>query len=600
MISVVYAVHNEEAVLARSLESVSEWAGEIVIVDGESTDKTVEIAAGYGARVISTTNKANFHINKQMAIDAAKGDVILQLDADEVVDNQLREFVLWVDRERPAEYAAWQLRRRNLFLRHWLRKGGQYPDMVIRLFYAGQAYLPQKDVHEQMVVEGKVGTATGHLLHFANPDLASYFRKFNTYTSFKAQQLAEQKIPVNWRNFWIYCLWKPFVTFWSLFLRHRGYVDGLAGFLFATFSGWHHLVAYCKYVESQRPEPDGKVSVFYPGNEAEKQAARGVGRAAAWLIAAQKKLELVHLSEHAKKAQVIHYPFFDLYKKTLLPVGKEQKLVVTVHDIIPLLFPKDYPVGWRGRWTYWGQKKRLRRADMIVADSECTKKDVSEKLKISAEKIEVVYLAANPDLRPASEEQIRKVKLSYALPEKYCLYVGDINFNKNLAQLIKAVKFLPEEIELVLVGKNFVPAQIPEWITIQEQLDLSEVRSRVKFLTAISDDDDLAAIYGGALAYVQPSYYEGFGLPVLEAMKCHAPVVCHANSSLTEVGGEYVFYSESLRGEDFAEAIKKVAALTPAKRAEWIKQAEQWQSQFSWEQTASKLVQVYEKVVGTN
>lgn len=600
MISVVYAVHNEEAVLARSLESVHNWADEIIIVDGESTDKTVEIAAGFGAQVITTTNKTNFHINKQMAIDAATGDVILQLDADEVVDSSLREFVKWVDRERPNDCVAWQLRRKNLFLRRWLQKGGQYPDMVIRLFYAGKAYLPQKDVHEQMEVKGKVGIAEGHLLHFANPDLTSYFRKFNTYTSFKALQLAQEKVPVNWKGFWHYCCWLPTKTFWSIWLRHRGYVDGLAGFLFATFSGWHHLVAYCKYVESTRPEPDGKVTVYYPGNEVEMAAGRGVGRFAQWLIATQKQTGSIHIVNKRRQAQVIHYTFFDLYKKTLQLPRKGQKLVVTVHDLIPLLFPKDYPVGIRGKWNLWRQKRCLKKADMIAADSQATKDDLVNKMRIKPEKIKVVYLAANPGLAPQAAEQIAHVKKSYALADKYILYVGDINFNKNLAQLIKAVKFLPSNIELVMVGKNFVPSEIPEWVTIREQLDLSEVKSRVKFLTAISSDEDLAALYSGAMAYVQPSYYEGFGLPVLEAMRCETPVVCQRNSSLAEVGGEHVFYAESLRGEEFAAAIERVLSMSASKRRQWVAAAREWQENFTWEKTADEMTQIYEKVAGQN
>ena len=313
-----------------------------MVVDGESSDKTVEIAAGFGAQIISTTNKENFHINKQMAIDAAHGDLILQLDADEVVDISLRDFILQVATGmRDEKIAAWQIRRRNLFCRHWLTKGGQYPDMVIRLLRAGQAYLPQKDVHEQMVVKGKLGTANGHLLHFANPDLSSYFRKFNTYTSFKALQLAGKKVPINAFNFWRYCFWLPMATFWSLWLRHRGYKDGLAGFLFAQFSGWHHLVAYCKYVEQSRPLPDGRVSVYFPDNEVEKQAGRGVGRYTRWLIEACQEVSAVKVVGKKSAAQVVHYPYFDLYKNTLQKVKKNQKLVVTVHDLIPLLFPKD-------------------------------------------------------------------------------------------------------------------------------------------------------------------------------------------------------------------------------------------------------------------
>ena len=96
MISVVLAVHNEEANLPRCLDSVKDFADEIVIVDGESTDKTLEIARQYKAIVISTTNKANFHINKQMAMDAAKGNLVLQLDADEAVDEELKRFSKYI------------------------------------------------------------------------------------------------------------------------------------------------------------------------------------------------------------------------------------------------------------------------------------------------------------------------------------------------------------------------------------------------------------------------------------------------------------------------------------------------------------------------
>ena len=255
MISVVLTTHNEEKMLSQCLESVTGWVDEIVVVDGESTDKTLEIAKKYKAVIIKTTNKANFHINKQMAIDAAKGDLILQLDADEVVDKELKKFILKVHKEKNHSASAWYLKRKNLFLKHWLKKGGQYPDSVIRLFWQGQAYLPQKDVHEQMEVKGIVGVAEGHLLHYSNPDLSVYINKFNTYTSFKAHQLKDEGLRVNFGNFWRYVIWKPLVTFCSLFIRHRGYVDGWAGFVFALGSGLHHSIAYLKLYEIVLPAP---------------------------------------------------------------------------------------------------------------------------------------------------------------------------------------------------------------------------------------------------------------------------------------------------------------------------------------------------------
>lgn len=254
MISVVLATYNEEKNISRCLEAVEDWANEIVVVDGNSTDKTKAVAKSFKARVISTTNKANFHINKQMAMDAAKGDLILQLDADEVVDEQLRAFILRTEKARQKDSLtaqAWWIRRKNLFLNSWLTKGGQYPDPVIRLYVRGAARLPLEDVHEQMTVEGEVGWAEGHLLHYANPSFTDYVRKFNTYTSFRANQWLEAGWkPTWWRSFY-YCLWMPLAIFASLFFRHRGYVDGFPGFVFALMSGFHYPVAYVKLWEKK-------------------------------------------------------------------------------------------------------------------------------------------------------------------------------------------------------------------------------------------------------------------------------------------------------------------------------------------------------------
>jgi len=259
MLSVVLATYNEEKNIKRCLKSVKNTADEIIVVDGSSMDKTRELAKKLGAKVIKTTNKPNFHINKQMAMDAANGDIVLQLDADEVVDKELGKFILslnkqveklkkqdkfWAKLWKKNNPVAWEVPRKNLFLGRWLKKGGQYPDPVIRLYINGYAKLPQKDVHEQMKVNGKVGWAKGHLLHYANPTFSDYLRKFNTYTKFKAQQLNNNGLKINFVTSTEYIIFKPTKTFLQLFIRHRGYVDGIPGFVFAVMSGMHHLVAY--------------------------------------------------------------------------------------------------------------------------------------------------------------------------------------------------------------------------------------------------------------------------------------------------------------------------------------------------------------------
>ena len=258
MISVVLAIHNEEKNLARCLDSVKNLADEIIIADGQSTDKSVEIAQKYKAKIIHTTNKSNFHINKQLAMDKAKNNLVFQLDADEVLDQKLFNFIKKIDKSisklnkkqlAACQPKAWWIKRKNLFLGRWLKKGGQYPDPVIRLYINGYAKLPQKDVHEQMQVNGQTAFAQGHLLHFFNPTFSEYLRKFQIYTSFKAQQLRAQNLKINFKNSINYLIFKPVITFLSLFIRHKGFVDGWPGFIFALFSGLHHFIAYLKLWE---------------------------------------------------------------------------------------------------------------------------------------------------------------------------------------------------------------------------------------------------------------------------------------------------------------------------------------------------------------
>lgn len=255
MISVVLATYNEEKNLDRCLNSVKDFADEVIVVDGSSTDKTRELAKKLGAKVHKTTNKANFHINKQLAMDKAKGSLVLQLDADEVVDQELASFIKKIAKElkqnKPKEDqpVAWWVKRKNYFMGKFLKKGGQYPDPVIRLYLKGKARLPQKDIHEQMKVDGPEGWAEGHLLHYSNPTFSEYIRKWSAYTSFKATQLKEDKTRLSLINSVKYLFWLPTFTFLSLFVRHKGFLDGVEGFIFALFSGLHHPMAYLKLWE---------------------------------------------------------------------------------------------------------------------------------------------------------------------------------------------------------------------------------------------------------------------------------------------------------------------------------------------------------------
>jgi len=331
---------------------------------------------------------------------------------------------------------------------------------------------------------------------------------------------------------------------------------------------------------------------------------RGIGTYTRLLVENLEKLPQLNVQKSTLeippefKPDLVHYPYFDLFFSTL-PLTHSTKFVVTIHDVIPLKFSDHYDPGVRGSVKFLKQKFALSKVGAIITDSEASKKDIVEHLSISEEKIHVVYLAANQELQATSEKEINRARRKYKLPKNYLLYVGDINYNKNVPQLIKALKYLPPEIKLVCLGRNFKPQEIPEWQWIETQLALSNVEKRVKFVTDLGSDalSDLSAIYSGAICYVQPSLYEGFGLPVLEALQCKTPVVCADNSSLLEVGGEVVIFTD-IEGKDIARGIEEVLNWSKSKRVEKIRAGFKWSQTFSWEKAAKETARVYKKVLG--
>lgn len=248
-LSVVLATYNEEENLSRCLDSVKLIADEIIVVDGGSADKTVEIAKSFSAKVTITNNPPMFHLNKQKALELASCDWILQLDADEVVSKELAgEIKGIITNSQSAE--GYFIKRKNFFLGHWMQKGGQYPDPVIRLFKRGSGCFPCKSVHEQIEINGEVETLKNDLLHYTAPNLARYLTNNNRYTDLTAKELADEKIPRNILSALNYLLIKPIYTFFLLFIRHKGFMDGYYGFIFAFFSGLLFAKAYIKYLKT--------------------------------------------------------------------------------------------------------------------------------------------------------------------------------------------------------------------------------------------------------------------------------------------------------------------------------------------------------------
>ncbi len=329
---------------------------------------------------------------------------------------------------------------------------------------------------------------------------------------------------------------------------------------------------------------------------------RGVGTYTRFLAQELEEIDSLELERSTRKTSkgfkpdIVHFPFFDIFFPTL-PLVKKTKTVVTVHDVIPLLFSEYYPIGIRGMVAWKRQQAALKNVKMIITDSISSKNDIISKLKIPEDKIEVVYLAGNPEISFVNNSLIEKTRKLLRLPKEYLLYVGDINYNKNLTQLIKAMKYLPERVHLVLLGKNFKEQDIPEWHWITSQISLSDVANRVHFINNITvgDYQTISAIYSGAICYVQPSLYEGFGLPILEAMQSKVPVVCSNNSSLVEVGGKHAVFTNS-EAQSLADGIKDVISWPDEKRNEIVEQALNWAESFSWQKVAQETAKIYHKV----
>src|SRR5215467_8282290 len=274
-ISVVDITFNEEANLGRTLQSVqplvADGKGEIIVVDSGSTDRTVEIAKSFGAKVFVEEWKG-FAAQKNSAIDKAEGDWILSLDADEEVERALAQMILSVvspskphtkqelltatDVTLPHhdERAFW-VQRRNYFLGKWIRHGGFWPDPKLRLFRRGAARFESRLVHEDVLVEGRTGRLlSGALIHHSYPTISDYTQHMNHYSSLGAEMV----VASGRRGFVVIdIVVRPLMTFIYNYFFRLGFLDGREGLLLhlnhAVYVSWKYAKAW---ELSRKPEVD--------------------------------------------------------------------------------------------------------------------------------------------------------------------------------------------------------------------------------------------------------------------------------------------------------------------------------------------------------
>jgi glycosyltransferase involved in cell wall biosynthesis len=301
---------------------------------------------------------------------------------------------------------------------------------------------------------------------------------------------------------------------------------------------------------------------------------------------------------------LVHFPYFEPFFLEL-PLYKKFRTVVTVHDLTPIVFPKSFPRGLKGEIKWQMQRYALKRADAIVTDSQSSKKDVIKYVGAKESKVKVVYLAAGEQFKQLEIKNFKlEIQKRYGLPDDFLLYVGDVTWNKNLPRLIDAVRDL--RIPLVMVGKSLVSEDYDRenpWnadlIKVQNAIRTqnSELRTQITMLGFVPDLD-LVSVYNLATAAIMPSLYEGFGLPVLEAMACGCPVITSKEGSLPEVAGDAAFYIDAYDVKSITEGIKEVFG-NKQLREDLSKKGLENVKKFSWKKTALDTLKVYQQVLSS-
>ena len=276
----------------------------------------------------------------------------------------------------------------------------------------------------------------------------------------------------------------------------------------------------------------------------------------------------------------------------LLPPLASIPTVLTVHDLIFEHFPRYHKIQ---NYLYLRATMPLycRRATAIIAVSEATKMDVVASYGIESNKISVIPEAAAPHFQPQAPQRIKAVRLRYGLPTSYILAVGTIEPRKNLRRLVDTCgPLLAENLAdgLVIVGSK-------GWLYESFFDHLKSVSYHDKVvLPGFVADEDLPAVYSGALLTAQPSLCEGFGLPVLEAMACGCPVCASEASSLPEVGGDAAAYFDPEDTEDMCATLRKVLRDADLRR-DMSQRGLARAALFSWKSTAKQTLSLYERVI---
>lgn len=330
---------------------------------------------------------------------------------------------------------------------------------------------------------------------------------------------------------------------------------------------------------------------------------RGVGVYTEHLVNALKKHQSGNVYEYfsakqsiPKDAELVHYPYFDPFFLTL-PVLRPVPTVVTVHDLIPLVFPSHFRTGLKGNIRWQIQKFSLRTVRRIITDSDASKKDIVRIIAYPHKRIDRIYLAPTVGNTVTDKNILMR---RYKLPDRFLLYLGDVNWNKNVTGLINAFSMVVGShdysgINLVLAGKAFNNPKLPEIVQINRMITDLNLGGKI-FMPGYIEPIDVAGIYKAAAALVIPSFAEGFGLPVLDALQTGCPVIASNVSSLPEIVGPSITVNPD-SAESLTVAIRRLLGMSRQDIEILVQSGKAWVRQFTWYLVAKQTAESYEKAV---
>ena len=264
--------------------------------------------------------------------------------------------------------------------------------------------------------------------------------------------------------------------------------------------------------------------------------------------------------------------------------------IVTIHDLIFLRYPEYYHYIDRKIYAY-KFRKACRNADRIIAVSECTKRDIISFFHIPEEKIDVVYQGCDAQFKQTVSESAKEgIRQKYRLPQRYILYLGSIESRKNLLLVAKALLHIQEPITVIAIGKR-----TPYADTVEEFLKKNHLENRMRLLSNIPFKE-LPAFYQMATTFVYPSFFEGFGIPLLEALNSGVPAIGATGSCLEEAGGPHSIYIHPEDDKGLAKAIERTLT-DQSLREKMIEEGKKYALLFEEEKLTKDLLNVYRKTI---